>query len=158
MWQVPALILLALFSALCLNHFRPSGIPLVGDWSQEARFSDAKGESLVISLEEARQGFERQALLFLDARPRDQYVQGHIRGALSLPWQDAEDCFLEVAEHLDSGKPMVTYCDGETCELSHDLALFLKASGFDNIRVLVNGWTLWREAGLPVATGGPNHE
>jgi rhodanese-related sulfurtransferase len=34
--------------------------------------------------------------------------------------------------------------------LSHDLALFLKDLGFTRVKVLVNGWTLWKEKNLPV--------
>jgi rhodanese-related sulfurtransferase len=144
---------LASISALGLNHFRPAGIPLVGDRSEAARFSDTRGKGLSISLEEARGLFEQDATLFLDARPLDHYLQGHIRGAVSLPLEAAEDRLMEAMEQLDTKKTLVTYCDGETCELSHDLALYLKESGFDNIRVLVNGWTLWKEAGLPVEAG-----
>lgn len=39
---------------------------------------------------------------------------------------------------------------GENCDLSHELALFLKQMGFPNTRVLVNGWTVWQELNLPV--------
>jgi rhodanese-related sulfurtransferase len=42
--------------------------------------------------------------------------------------------------------------------LSHDLALFLRDAGFTDTRVLVNGWALWQQAGLPVeaASGMPS--
>jgi rhodanese-related sulfurtransferase len=158
LWQVTILMVLACFLALSVNFFRPHGIPLVGDGSKNTRFSDDQANSLLISLEEARQLFERNSVLFLDARPRDLYLQGHIRGALSMPFQDLDAYFMERADQLNSGKNLVTYCDGETCELSHDLALFLKDSGFNTTQVLVNGWTLWREAGLPTETGEESHE
>jgi 3-mercaptopyruvate sulfurtransferase SseA len=48
---------------------------------------------------------------------------------------------------------LITYCDGESCDLSHELALFLKEMGFENVRVLVNGWSVWQQAGLPFQTG-----
>ena len=153
MWQVPALIGLAGLIAVGVNLFRTQRIPFVGDWSQEKRFPDNKGESLTITLEQAGDLFERDAALFVDARPRDQYARGHIRGALSLPWQDLDNYFMEIVDRLDTDKTIVTYCDGENCNLSHGLALFLKDSGFNDTRVLVNGWTLWRKAGLPVAVG-----
>ena len=57
--------------------------------------------------------------------------------------------FAEAADRLANAKAIVTYCDGENCDLSHDPALFLKEMGFENVRVLVNGWTVWHEAGLP---------
>jgi hypothetical protein len=53
LWQVPALIALAVVIAVGVNHWRSDGIPLVGDWSVEARFTDGSGESLIISLDQA---------------------------------------------------------------------------------------------------------
>jgi rhodanese-related sulfurtransferase len=153
LWQIPAIIALAGLLAVSVNHFRSDGIPLVGNWSAEARFSDAAGESLVISLQEAGQLFERNEAVFVDARPRSQYVEGHIRGALSLPWQEVDRHFGEAVGRLEERGAIITYCDGESCDLSHELALFLKEMGFKDVRVLVNGWTVWRQAGLPTAEG-----
>lgn len=162
-WQISAFVMLALTLALTVNHFRSDSIPIVGEWSVDARFSDSSGESLVISLEEAKRLFEKNSVLFLDARPKEQYDEGHIQGALSLPQQEADSYFMDIAPKLEEsrlgnngssdesskGKVIITYCDGETCELSHDLALFLKEMGFNNVKVLVNGWSLWQKAGLP---------
>lgn len=152
-WQLPLLIVTAGLIAIGVNHWRDDGIPLVGEWSVEARFSDTAGDSLVIGLDEAGRLFRQEAALFLDARPRDQYDQGHIRGALSLPWQEADRYFMELVGRLDGESTIITYCDGDSCDLSHDLALFLKEMGFENVRVLVNGWTVWRQAGLPTQMG-----
>jgi rhodanese-related sulfurtransferase len=122
----------------------------MGDWSVEARFADAAGDSLVIALDEAAALFEQDAVVFLDARPTDQYEKGHIRGALNLPWQEVDRYFMELAGRLEDSKMIVAYCDGESCDLSHELALFLKEMGFADVRVLVNGWTVWLQAGLPI--------
>lgn len=165
--QISAFVILASIFALTVNHFRSDRIPIVGEWSVDARFSDSSGESLVISLEEAKRLFENKTALFLDARPKEQYDDGHIQGALSLPQQEADSYFMDIAPKLEKsqlgnngnsderskGTVIITYCDGETYELSHDLALFLKEMGFDNVRVLVNGWSLWQEAGLPKEIG-----
>lgn len=152
-WQFPLLIVMAILIALLVNHLRGESIELVGDWSEEARFSDPEGQSMVIGLEEARQLFEKDAVLFLDARSRNQYVEGHIRGALCIPWQEVDHFFMEIADQLEHSRPIITYCDGETCDLSHELALFLKELGFEDVRVLVNGWSVWLQAGLPTQTG-----
>jgi rhodanese-related sulfurtransferase len=152
-WQVPLLVITACVIGIAVNNLRPDGIPYVGDWSEQARFVDASGKSLLIGLDEAGRLFEQQAALFLDARPQSQYADGHIRDALSLPWQEADRYFLKLAERLDSASAIITYCDGESCDLSHELALFLIEMGFENVRVLVNGWTVWQQAGLPVAEG-----
>lgn len=136
-WQIPSLMVLASIIAFGVNQWRADGIPLVGNWSVEARFADAAGESLVISIEEARRLFAGQGALFLDARPSHQYSEGHIQGALSLPWQDVDRYFGDMAGRLEGVKTIITYCDGDGCDLSHELRLLLGAvfllASFDKI-------------------------
>jgi rhodanese-related sulfurtransferase len=149
LWQIPALIALAAIIGISTNTWRNDGISLVGGWAVEARFSDTAGESLAISLEQAVEWFEKDSVLFLDARPQSQYLEGHIRGALNLPWQEVDQYFMELADRLSDSEMIITYCDGESCDLSHELALFLKEMDYDNVRLLVNGWTVWQHADLP---------
>ena len=146
------MVVLAVVFGLPFNFARSGGIPLIGDWSLEARLTSVTGERLDISLPEAEKLFGSGAAVFLDARSVNAYAQGHIQGARSLPWQEVDQFFAELAESLEPDTPIVTYCDGETCSLSHDLAVFLKDMGFTNVHVLVNGWTIWQTAGLPVET------
>lgn len=152
LWQIPAIAVLAAAFGMVVNSARTDGIPLIGDWSVEARMTTVTGERLDISLPEAEKLYRDRQAVFLDARPANDYLRGHIRGARNLPWQEVDQFFVEVAENLEPETPIITYCDGETCSLSHDLAVFLADMGFINVRVLVNGWTLWQAAGLPVET------
>jgi rhodanese-related sulfurtransferase len=152
-WQMPALVILSAVAALAVNAVRTDRLPLVGDFSVAARMTTATGERMDISLEEAEKLFFTHAAVFIDARSAEDYAQGHIRDARSLPWQDVDLNFMAVTADLELTTAIVTYCDGETCELSHDLALFLRDAGFTNTRVLVNGWTVWQQAGLPVESG-----
>jgi len=109
-----------------------------------------------MTLEEAEKLFFTHAAMFIDARSVEEYERGHIQGSRSLPWHDVDLNFMAVTADLDLASPIITYCDGETCELSHDLALFLRDAGFMNTRVLINGWTVWQQAGLPVESGPPS--
>ena len=149
-WQVPALIVIASITAMLTNTWRSDGTALVGDWSVKALLSDTAGDTMITSLELATEQFESGSALFLDARPESQYLEGHIQGALNLPWQSVDQYYMEMVERIDGSETIITYCDGESCDLSHKLALFLKEMGHVNVRVLVNGWTVWQQAGLPV--------
>jgi rhodanese-related sulfurtransferase len=155
-WQIPALVILSTLAALAVNAVRTDRLPLIGDFSVAARMTTATGERMDISLEEAEKLYFTHAAVFIDARSAEEYAQGHIRAARSLPWQDVDLNFMAVTADLELTTPIVTYCDGETCELSHDLALFLRDAGFTDTRVLVNGWTVWQQAGLPVESGPPS--
>jgi rhodanese-related sulfurtransferase len=149
-WQALLVILLAGALALSVNHARENGITLFGNWSEDARFADNAGEGMVISLEQAVKLFENNRVLFIDARSTNQYRQSHIPGAVNIPWQDIDAYFMKITDSLNPEKIIVAYCDGETCDLSHELTRLLREIGFENAFVLVNGLTVWREAGLPV--------
>jgi rhodanese-related sulfurtransferase len=149
-WQCAAMFTLAVFLGFSINQFRDSRLPLFEDWSMEARLLSSSGERLDISLVEAKNLFLQEPAIFIDARPNDDYEKGHIRGALSLPWHEVDQRFMEVTKDISVNTPIITYCDGENCELSHNLANFLLDMGFTKVRILVNGWTKWQNADLPI--------
>jgi rhodanese-related sulfurtransferase len=151
--QLSVIVLAAVAAALLSNHFRSSPLPLVGNWSQEARLTSASGRQLAISLDEANSLHRSKAAVFMDARPFEEFAKGHIQGSKSLPWHEAEQRVMDVIADMANDAVIITYCDGDSCNLSKELALFLDNLGFSNVRILVNGWTVWRDAGLPIETG-----
>jgi rhodanese-related sulfurtransferase len=152
--QAAALVLMSAIISIGVNNLRPDGIPLIGDWSPKGRMITKSGESLIVPFEQAKTLFESQEAVFLDARPADEYAAGHIQGALNLPWQDFDNHFERIWPHLSENKTFIAYCDGESCSLSKDLASALRDMGFSDVRVLVNGWSVWKNSGLPVTGGG----
>lgn len=154
--QCGALFALAVFFAFSFNQFRTSRLPLIDNRSMKARLITPSGVQLDISLIEAKNLFLKEAAIIIDARPNDDYEKGHIRGARSLPWHDVDQRFMEVTKDISVDTPIITYCDGETCELSHYLTNFLLGLGFTNVRILVNGWTKWQNADLPIDKEGPD--
>lgn len=135
--------------ALTVNQFREEGLPLVGDWSAEARFQNHSGQDMAVTLDRARE-LHQQGALFLDARSTDLFEQGHIAGARNLPWESFDKMF---DPKTTPERDIIAYCDGESCNLSLELAITLKAMGYSTVKVLVNGWTVWQEAGLPIENG-----
>lgn len=152
-FQSVIISLLTLFMGFTVNHFRPDRLPFTTDWSPEARLTMDPGELRLISLDDAKKHFIDQTAVFLDARCEDCYYQGHIKGAVSLPYDQMEDLFLEVTEEVSPDTLMITYCDGEGCSFSEDLALFLIEAGYNTVKVLVNGWSLWQQSRLPIEKG-----
>ncbi len=150
--QLLVIVLAAVAIALISNHFRPSPLQLLGNWSPEARLTSPSGRQMAISLDEAKKLFQSKGAVFIDARPLEEFTKGHIRDAISLPWHEAEQRVMDATADMAYDAMIITYCDGDSCNLSKDLSLFLENLGFSNVRILVNGWTLWRGAGLPVET------
>lgn len=151
--QLALIVLTAAAIALISNQFRLSPLPVVGDWSQEARLKSPSGRLMTIPLDEATKLHQSHRAVFMDARLQEEFTKGHIQGAISLPWHEAEQRVMDVIADMSSETAIITYCDGDACNLSKELAIFLENLGFLNVRILVNGWSVWQKAGLPVETG-----
>jgi rhodanese-related sulfurtransferase len=150
--QAVFILLISAALGTAVNLIRPDSIPFVDAWSMADKLVTDDGDTLAIPLEDAANLFAENAAVFLDARTPAEYDQGHIQGAVNLPWHEVDTYFETVIMTLDPEALHITYCDGEACPLSHDLAVFLKDLGFTRVKVLVNGWTLWKEHDLPVTT------
>jgi rhodanese-related sulfurtransferase len=150
LWQIPAILVLSIVLGLGSNAVRKQHLPIIGDWSNEGRLITESGDTLAIPFSEAVRHFKRKTAIFIDARGADLFEQGHIQGALNLPWHDVDNYFVNLENDIQPTDKVITYCDGETCNLSHDLALFLMEMGFQDVNVLVNGWTIWLDNNQPV--------
>jgi len=65
-----------------------------------------------IKPEELKQKIESKAnILIIDVRTKEQYAQGHVKGAIFLPLGDLEQRYKDVVPH---DKEVVLYCDGGT--------------------------------------------
>ncbi len=133
------------------NMFRSDSLHLWRPVHIESRANASEIDRLSISLKQAEQLYQTDQAIFVDARPGSAYQSGHIKGAINLPWQQAEERVLEIVERIPMDKPVVTYCDGDACNLSHHLAKFLKDLGYARARSLHNGLSRWQAMGLPLA-------
>lgn len=151
-YQTIGIICISTVLALIVNMMRPDSIPLIGNWSIQSQLTLSSGENIGISVHEARQLYLDGKAVILDARSPEEYRAGHIDCAINLPWLFFEEHFQKVSE-LPDDLTIITYCDGEACSLSKDLAMALIDFGFKHVRVIVNGWTVWVQNNYPVATG-----
>lgn len=101
-----------------------------------------------LSKEELRARVEAGDVIVLDVRPVEEYLAGHIPGAVSIPVEELADRIDELSEDTE----VVVYCRGEYCVLAYDAVRLLTAQGRQAIR-LNDGMLEWRLAELPVAAG-----
>jgi rhodanese-related sulfurtransferase len=156
--QTLALALSAGLLGLFLNQLRSDSMPLLGDWSPEARVTLKFGKNILIPFDEAKDRFFKGSAVFIDARAPEHFQEGHIQGAFNLPLAEFDHMIDKVLPHLPEEALIVTYCDGEDCDLSAKIALKLKEIGYDNVRVLFNGWSLWKSHPLPFKGAEPQEE
>ncbi len=152
-WQSGALVALACVLSVVSNGLRSDGLPWLGDGSPASPATAEGVLGLEIPLEEAQILFFTKEAVFLDARSPEAYARGHIEGALNLPWGAFEERAPVVLADIPKETPIVTYCDGEGCDLSYELAVALIARGYTHVMVLANGWSVWTEHDLPTSTG-----
>jgi len=149
-WQLATVVLVAVALGLSCNQLRMTGLPLIGNWSPEAQLTMESGDRLAVSLADAEGMYYAHSAIFLDARSPRLYDEGHIQGALNLPWEELDARFVETLRDFPVETTFIAYCDGEGCSLSRELAMAMLERGYNEVRVLVNGWTLWQAGNLPV--------
>lgn len=91
--------------------------------------------------------------LLIDSRPELKYLEGHLPGAVSLPWQEMTERIGELP--ADKATRLVFYCGGLKCDLSGKAADLAEKQGYSNVAVYAEGEPGWRESGhtLWVGTG-----
>jgi rhodanese-related sulfurtransferase len=155
--EIIILLSVSLILALVVNTFSPKGISLVGQWdTAKGLITASSAESAAGQLQEidsvawAKDIFDKGDVLFVDARSQNDYENGHIAGAISLPLGQFEKRIGFFLNRYPLEQPIVTYCSGRTCEDSHDLARFLSDVGFTNVRIFIDGFPAWEAEGYPV--------
>ena len=101
-----------------------------------------------VSKEELLRRIEAGAVVVIDARPRVEYRQGHIAGALSIPVAE----LAQRLEELPADREIVAYCRGPYCVYADESVQLLRSHGIKAAR-LEDGFPEWAAAGLPIAAG-----
>ncbi|MGH3311168.1 MAG: ArsR/SmtB family transcription factor [Streptomyces sp.] len=87
------------------------------------------------------------SVIVLDVRVPEEYMAGHIPGALNIPLES----LAERLAALPSDREIVAYCRGSYCVLAHDAVRLLRQHG-RTARRMADGMLEWRLDGMPVTT------
>jgi rhodanese-related sulfurtransferase len=138
---------------IAVNAFRAEGIPLVERWQEKVLNEQLTGGLPAVSLKEVKEAYKSGDALFVDARDREFFEQGHIPGAVSLPVRDFDSVFPRREEQLRAAPRVITYCDGASCEMSVELTEKLLFAGLEYIEIFTGGIQQWQGAGQPIEEG-----
>jgi rhodanese-related sulfurtransferase len=83
-------------------------------------------------------------VLWVDARPAEEYRADHVPGAISLNLESWDELLPNFLDQWSPDKKVVVYCSAATCELSHEVAERLRKSGITSVFVLKGGWEAWK--------------
>jgi rhodanese-related sulfurtransferase len=142
--QVVSILAVTTLLALAANALSPLGISVTR--ALTLRELDAR----YITAEETKARHEAGQSLFLDARRAEHFARGHIAGAQSIPGDEFDQRFVDMAAWLPKEAEIVIYCDGKSCGLGRQVADKLAPLGYTRIVIFRDGWAGWKERGWPV--------
>lgn len=133
---------------LAYNSLSRQGIPLFsGQPKPDERFKP-------VSLQEVRMKFEAYQSIFVDARSKEDFIEGHIPGAINLPYDNFETAYQQAINVLTPlEREIIVYCQGEDCHSSDIVAEDLSLLGHTEVKIFFSGWPAWLEAGYEKEKG-----
>jgi rhodanese-related sulfurtransferase len=110
------------------------------------REAEEKDNVKQISYEQFKKLYDSGENFFLlDVLPPESYMNGHIKGAISVPVSTInEQCMSEM---LHSDSKVVVYCASYDCTASTEAGNKLKALGIMNVLDFKGGLKEWRKQG-----------
>lgn len=108
-------------------------------------FFEERSALVPISSSELWDKLNKDEVTLIDVRPKEEFLTGHIPGAVSIPLKELK----EKLNELPSDKEIVAYCRGPYCVLAAEAAKILNKKGF-NVVILKDDVNSWKSEGLPV--------
>jgi len=136
------------------------GLLLAGLFAVPARADDTPqtlAGAKLVSAEEVAKATASGAIV-IDTRVASEYSEGHIKGAVSLPYREksakavdfdaAQDQFDLSKLPSDKAAAIVMYCNGPECWKSYKASTAATKGGYSNILWYRLGFPDWKSKGL----------
>ncbi|TCP57176.1 ArsR family transcriptional regulator [Tamaricihabitans halophyticus] len=94
-----------------------------------------------VSVAELKRRLDDPGTLLLDVRSAADYADGHVPGAVSVPFEQLADRLAE----LPTGGKVIAYCQGPYCVVSPKAVRLLRDFGY-SARPLAGGFTAWQRS------------
>jgi len=83
--------------------------------------------------------------VIIDSRPnKTKFVKGHVPTAINIPFSQFKDLNGKLPRALNT--PIIFYCGGLKCRLSHKSAVAAIKMGYTNVTVFATGYPSWKKA------------
>lgn len=113
----------------------------------------------VVTAEKAKAMME-SGVLMVDTRVANEYVEQHIKGAVSIPYKEKSEKSVDFDVKLDSfdlsklpadkNAPVIFYCNAGECWKSYKSSVVAVRDGYKKIYWLRGGIPEWKAKGFPV--------
>jgi rhodanese-related sulfurtransferase len=105
-----------------------------------------------ITLDAGKRLFDSGAK-FVDARRKEEYEAGHIKGAIRINLKAFENGDPPLLATMARDEIVVVYCGGGDCDESEHVAEMISNSGYKKVYVIHDGFPGWKVMGWPSETG-----
>lgn len=109
---------------------------------------EAKKSIKESAAEDMKQRLPDASLLLLDVREPEEFVLGHIPGAVNIPRGMLEFAISGNPALQDLARPVAVYC--KTSGRAALSAVALQSMGFQDVVSIAGGFDAWQAAGYPV--------
>ena len=111
----------------------------------EVETSEKQDDITYVSLEGLQKAIQSKSkILLIDGRSELAYHEGHILGAVNIPYMQRDYFSQQLLTDVARELPIIVYCSGKNCNTSVKLAKFLSQKfRFINIQVFEGGWEEW---------------
>ena len=98
--------------------------------------------------------FHKDAV-FIDARDKEKYLEGHIKGSINIPWESSDnDKINNQLLDIKYDQDIAIYCSGGDCTLSIDLGEYMfNELSYERVFIFEGGYPSWVENNLPISKG-----
>lgn len=113
----------------------------------------------VVTAEQAN-AMMKSGVLMVDTRVAHEYVEQHIKGAVSIPYKEKSAKSVDFDARLDSfdlsklpaakDMPVIFYCNAGECWKSYKSSVTAIRAGYKSVYWLRGGIPEWKAVGLPV--------
>lgn len=101
-----------------------------------------------VPLQELVERMRQGEAMVLDVRHPEEFMAGHIPGAVNIPLEEIET----LLDEIPADREIIAYCRGPYCALASNAVALLKKHNMQ-VRRLRDGFPQWKLAGMPVEEG-----
>jgi rhodanese-related sulfurtransferase len=109
----------------------------------------ARLHSMVVDNAYEIEGGRNRPFMVIDARTKQEYDEGYVFSAVNIPEKDFEQSIGLLPK--DKGVLLVVYCDSVKSLTSRKWADKAKTAGYTNVVIYSEGFSVWKEKGMPIA-------
>ncbi|MCA9744030.1 MAG: rhodanese-like domain-containing protein [Deferribacteres bacterium] len=89
-----------------------------------------------------QQAIAEGSAVIIDARDENQFLFGHIDGAINI-YVDDDDIAAQVDAHKLRERALIVYCSSAHCDMAERLTEKLRTLGCQNVKIYPGGWEEW---------------